>query len=92
MSSQRLGNKTRTDATAEPANETKGRKATSKAELVTKVIEKIEKKIDQDELKPTVGDLVRLLQLEKELEEDEQPTEVKVSWVESDDQEHAPEK
>ncbi len=40
----------------------------------------IEKRIDEDELKPTVGDFIRLLQLEREIEE-EQPKEIKVSWV-----------
>jgi hypothetical protein len=56
----------------------------SKAKQVTKVIRKIEKKLEADELKPTVGDYIRLLQLERELE-DEQPREIKVSWVEPED-------
>jgi hypothetical protein len=62
----------------------------TKAKLVSHVIKKIEAKLDADELKPTVGDLFRLLQLEKELEE-EQPKEIKVLWVEPDEQEHASE-
>lgn len=61
----------------------------SKAELVKEVILKIEQKLDRNELKPTVGDFIRLLQLEKELEE-EQPKEIKISWVEPDEKEHAP--
>jgi hypothetical protein len=61
-----------------------GTRKPSKAKLVTKVIRKIEKKLEADELKPTVGDFIRLLQLEKELE-DEQPREIKVSWVEPDE-------
>ncbi|MGA2328551.1 MAG: hypothetical protein ABSH05_19930 [Bryobacteraceae bacterium] len=63
----------------------------TKAKLVSNVIKKIEEKLDADELKPTVGDLFRLLQLEKEMEQ-EQPKEIKVSWVEPDEKEHAPEK
>ena len=56
--------------------------------LVEKMIEKIEEKLDKDELKPSVGDLIRLLQLDKELKE-EQPKEIKVSWVEPHEEEHA---
>jgi hypothetical protein len=65
------------------------KKARNKAELVSKVIEKIEARLQSDELKPTVGDFIRLLQLEKELEE-EQPREIEVSWVEPDKKEDAP--
>ena len=62
----------------------------TKAKLVSNVIKKIEAKLDADELKPTVGDLFRLLQLEKEMEE-EQPKEIKVSWIERDEKEHVSE-
>ncbi len=70
--------------------ETKGRKAKttdkrteriSKAELVSRVLEKMEKTMVAEGVKPTVGDFIRLVQLEKELAE-EQPKEIKVSWVE----------
>lgn len=61
---------------------------TSKVELVEQVIENIEKKLKSDQLKPSVGDFIRLLQLEKELEE-ERPREIKVSWVEPREEEHA---
>jgi hypothetical protein len=63
----------------------------SKAELVGKVIENLEQKLEANELKPSVGDLIRLLQLERELEA-EQPREIKVSWVEPREEEHAGEK
>jgi hypothetical protein len=53
----------------------------SKAALVKKVLENIGQKLESNELKPTVGDFIRLLQLEKELDE-ESPKEIKVSWVE----------
>jgi len=56
-------------------------RARNKAELVHTVIQKIEERLIKEELKPTVGDFIRLLQLEKELE-DEQPREITVSWVE----------
>lgn len=63
----------------------------SQKKLVEKAIQKIEQKLDGDELKPSVGDLIRLLQLKKELEE-ESPKEIKVSWVEPREEEHAGEK
>lgn len=57
--------------------------------LVKKVIEKIQGKLTNEEVKPTVGDFIRLLQLEKELEqEQEQPKEIKVTWVEPGGKEH----
>jgi hypothetical protein len=64
----------------------------SKAKMVSKVIARIEEKLETDELKPSVSDLVRLLQLEKELTEEEQPKEIKVSWVERDEKDCASEK
>jgi hypothetical protein len=57
---------------------------TSKAELVSKVLQKMEQKLASDALKPTVGDFIRLLQLEKELAE-EAPKEIEVSWVEPEE-------
>ena len=53
------------------------------SESLAKTIEQIEKRINADDFKPTVGDYVRLLQIEKELEEQEEtPKEIKVTWVE----------
>jgi polyhydroxyalkanoate synthesis regulator phasin len=62
----------------------------TKAELVSELIKKIQGKLAKDELKPTVGDLLRLLQLEQEMEE-EQPREIRVSWINGDEKEHASE-
>jgi hypothetical protein len=53
--------------------------------LVRRAIQKIGEKLDTGELKPTVGDLIRLVQLKKELKElkdEKPPKEIKVSWVE----------
>jgi hypothetical protein len=52
-------------------------------ELVQNVIRKIGTKLETDtDLKGTIGDLVRLIQLEKEIEEEtETPDEIKVTWV-----------
>ena len=52
------------------------------AALVRKAIENIETKLDSNELKATIGDFIRLLQIEKELEVEE-PRDIKVTWVES---------
>jgi len=60
------------------------------AELVSGLIKKIQAKLGSDEFKPTVGDLLRLLQLEQEMEE-EQPREIKVSWIDGNEKEHASE-
>jgi hypothetical protein len=54
-----------------------------RAHIVRKAIESIEEKLGTPEMKPTLADLVRLLQIEKELGADE-PREVRVRWVESD--------
>lgn len=78
-------------AEATETEKTVQQRKTTNAELVSSVIQKIEDKLDKGELKPTVGDLFRLLQLEKEMDE-EQPKEVKVSWVEPHEKEHASEK
>ena len=87
---------TQTEAEAGAGSKRKPRKTASKAQqrrrkgaaLVEKVIQNIEEKLKSDQLKPTVGDLIRLLQLEKELEE-EQPKEIKVLWVEPSEKGHA---
>jgi hypothetical protein len=74
-----------TDTTSRAGEKKKRSRRKSKAKLVSKVIAKIEQKLEADELKPSVGDFIRLLQLEKELKEEEQPKEIKVSWVERDE-------
>lgn len=50
--------------------------------FVRKAIER-QKKLGTDAMKPTLADLVSLLQIEKELDADEL-REVRVRWVESD--------
>jgi hypothetical protein len=51
---------------------------------VQDVIRKIGEKLKTEtEIKGTIGDLVRLIQLEKEMEEETAtPSEIKVTWVE----------
>ncbi len=52
-----------------------------KAALIDKLLHSIQKQISGKEMKGTVSDFIRLLQLQKELEE-EQPREIEVRWVE----------
>jgi len=46
------------------------------------VIKKMEEKLTKEEFKPSLADYLKLVQLEKELGEDE-PKEIKVTWVET---------
>ena len=57
------------------------RRAKNKSDLVKKAIKSFEKKLDSEEVKATVGDFIRLLQLQREMDGDE-PREIKVTWVE----------
>ena len=47
-----------------------------------RILSEVEKKIDAGEVKASLGDYIRLVQLHKELDEEQQPREIKVTWVE----------
>jgi len=47
------------------------------------VIKQMESKLKESEFKPSLADFLKLVQMEKELEE-EAPKEIKVTWVEPD--------
>jgi hypothetical protein len=51
------------------------------SELLAKAIAAFETRLDAKELKPTIGDYLKLLQMEQEIEQ-ESPKEIKVTWVE----------
>ncbi len=51
------------------------------SELLANAIKGMEERMKSPEFKPTLGDYVKLLQLEKEMEQGA-PTEIKVTWVE----------
>jgi len=51
------------------------------AHAVKSMLTKIEKKMSGDQMKATLGDYIRLVQLHKELD-DESPKEIRVTWVE----------
>lgn len=52
----------------------------SKSKVVGTLLRKVEQKLSKD-VKASLGDYIRLLQLHKELEEDE-PRDITVTWIE----------
>ena len=76
-SGQRGAGRRRLSASAASARRARRKQAA----VVNKLMEMFEAKVDGKELKATLSDFIRLLQLQKELE-DEQPREIKVTWVE----------
>ena len=62
----------------EPRSRLKG----SRRQRITKLLTDIEKKLDIENSKVTLADFIRLTQLERELEQEEQPREIIVTWKE----------
>jgi hypothetical protein len=60
---------------------TKAADGGGQAQAVKSMLTKIEKKMKGDQMKATLGDYIRLVQLHKELD-DESPKEIRVTWVE----------
>ncbi len=58
-------------------------KKKSQSEVVEQLIQQVEKRLAGDDVKVTLADYIRLVQLRKELNEDE-PREIKVTWIERD--------
>ena len=53
------------------------------AELLEKAIKKLEERLAEADFKPTVGDYLKLVQMEQELDKDSSEVkEIKVTWVE----------
>jgi hypothetical protein len=77
---------TETPAKPKPARVAKsgtgvGKASAGRAQVVKNMLTQMEKKIGSDQMKATMGDYIRLVQLHKELD-DEAPREIKVTWVE----------
>jgi hypothetical protein len=51
----------------------------SQAEVVRQLLARVEEKLTGKDVKATLADYVRLVQLKKELDEDE-PKEIRVTW------------
>jgi hypothetical protein len=49
--------------------------------VVKRILTQLERKMGGEDVKATMGDYIRLVQLQKELDE-EAPKEIKVTWVE----------
>jgi hypothetical protein len=67
------------------------RRSSNRADLVDKAIQRIEEKLGASDVKATFADFIRLLQLQKELQND-QPREIKVTWIDPKETESASEK
>ena len=65
---------------AKKGRQQKGRKPSNVA-VLEQMIEKFQAQINQEDFKATVGDYIRLMQLREELS-DEEPKEIRVTWVE----------
>jgi hypothetical protein len=69
--------KRRPTATPKPAG------SGERTKTVTKILKRVETKLSKGDVKATLADYIRLVQLQKELD-DEAPSEIKVGWVEKD--------
>ena len=49
---------------------------------IARLLQRLEEKLEGETPKATLGDFIRLVQLEKELADEETPREIKVTWVE----------
>ena len=56
-------------------------KKKTQAAVVEKLLKSVEKKLGGKDVKATLGDYIRLVQLQQELEEEE-PRDITVTWVE----------
>lgn len=56
----------------------------SQAQIVRELLKQVEGKLSGPEVKVTLADYIRLVQLRKELDEDE-PREIRVTWVEPEE-------
>ena len=57
-----------------------GGREQTRRQRITKLLKEVEKRLDVDTSKVTLGDYIRLTQLERELEDEEQPREIIVTW------------
>ena len=66
----------RTPLEQRPEGQLKG----SRRQRIAQLLSSVEKRLDLTNSKVTLADFIRLTQLERELEEDEQPREIIVTW------------
>ncbi len=61
-------------------NRKKRRAGGSRKRRVSSLLRQIEAKLSVEDMKVTLGDFIRLMQLERELDGDEQPREIIITW------------
>ncbi len=52
----------------------------TRKQRISKLLKKVEKALNVAEMKITLADFIRLTQLERELEEEDQPREIIITW------------
>lgn len=62
----------------------------STIDILDRAINSIQKRFSSEGMKATVGEFIRLLEVQKQLQAD-QPKEIKVTWIEPDGMEYASE-
>jgi len=68
--------------TKPPGTKPASRRRGSRKQRISKLLIDIEERLDLKTNKVTLADFIRLTQLERELEEEEQPREIIVTWKE----------
>ncbi len=68
------------NATKTLQEESRGRLKGTRRQRISKLLIDIEERLDLKNSKVTLADFIRLTQLERELEEEEQPREIIVTW------------
>ena len=63
-------------------NKTAARAPKNRRKLIRTLLRRIEKEFKDKETKATLADYIRLTQLERELEDREQPREIIITWSE----------
>jgi len=81
MSKREKKSETAVTGKRKPARTAKSGTGVGRAQVVKNMLTQMEAKIGSDQMKATMGDYIRLVQLHKELD-DEAPREIKVTWVE----------
>ena len=56
------------------------------SKFLDNAMKQFEKRLESEDIKPTVGDYLKLMQIEKELDRDE-AKEIKVTWVDQEESE-----
>ena len=59
------------------------RRREEQLQVIDDILKNVEEKLTGKDAKATLGDYIKLMQLQKELDEDEQPREIRVTWVDA---------